>query len=254
MPDRPAPRSRPADAHDERLATGRRGNAATPTEVGALFDRIAGVYDPLNALISGFQEPRWRRRLVTAAQLRPGMRALDVATGTGAVARDLARSVGPAGSVLGIDLSGAMIARAAAHPGTPAHVRYEQGDAMALPISDATFDAATIAFGMRNLPDYSAGFAEMARVVAPGGIVACLEIARPSTLIGRLGRVWFERVVPRIGGLAGQGDAYRYLVASVRAYPPPEEIAAIMRGIGLVDVHWVPLTFGMVTLHTGRRD
>ena len=231
----------------------RRGNAATSDEVGAMFDRIAGVYDPLNALISGFQEPRWRRRLVSATGLRPGMAAVDVATGTGAVARDLAMRVGPGGSVLGVDISAVMIQRAEAHRRTPANVRYERGDALALPVADGAFDAATIAFGMRNLPDYTAGFAEMVRAVGSGGIVACLEIARPRSLMGRLGRAWFEGIVPRIGQIAGQGDAYRYLVASVRAYPAPEEIAAIMRSVGLADVGWVPLTFGMVTLHTGRR-
>ena len=178
-------------------------NAASPAEVGALFDGIAHVYDPLNALISGFQEPRWRRRLIAATELRPGMAALDVATGTGAVARDMARKVGPAGSVLGIDISTAMVARAAAHRGSPAQLRYEHGDAMALPVADGTFDAATIAFG-RNLPDYARGFAEMARAVGPGGIVACLEIARPGSRIGRLGRMWFERAVPQIGQLAAR--------------------------------------------------
>jgi demethylmenaquinone methyltransferase/2-methoxy-6-polyprenyl-1,4-benzoquinol methylase len=182
------------------------------------------------------------------------MAALDVATGTGAVARDLARRVGPAGSVLGIDISTAMVERAAAHPGSPPQLRYEHGDALALPVADGSFDAATIAFGMRNLPDYSRGFAELARAVGAGGIVACLEIARPATAIGRVGRIWFERAVPWFGRLAGHEEAYRYLVASVRAYPPPDEIAAIMRNIGLVDVRWAPLTFGMVTLHTGRRS
>ena len=181
------------------------------------------------------------------------MSVLDVATGTGAVARDLARRVGPTGRVLGVDLSAGMIARAVARPGNPAQLRFEQGDALALPVADGAFDAATIAFGMRNLPDYAAGFAEMSRAVGPGGIVACLEIARPATLVGRLGRMWFERIVPRLGQLAGHGDAYRYLVTSVRAYPSPDEIAAIMRGVGLLDVAWVPLTFGMVTIHTGRR-
>ena len=244
----PAPRLPPASPSAER-----RGNTASSAEVGAMFDRIAGVYDPLNAVISGFQEPRWRHRLVAATKIGPGMSVLDVATGTGAVARDLARRVGPTGDVLGVDLSAGMIARAVAHAGNPAHLRFEQGDALALPVADGSFDAATIAFGMRNLPNYAGGFAEMARAVGPGGIVACLEIARPATVVGRLGRVWFERVVPRLGQLAGQGDAYRYLVTSVRAYPPPEEIASIMRGVGLLDVRWIPMTFGMVTLHTGRR-
>jgi len=121
------------------------------------------------------------------------------------------------------------------------------------PGHDASFDAATIAFGMRNLPDYERGFAEMMRAVRPDGIVACLEIARPASAIGRLGRVWFEKTVPRMGRMVGQGHAYRYLVASVQAYPPPDRIATIMERAGLVDVAWMPLTFGMVTLHVGRR-
>lgn len=218
-----------------------------------MFDRIARVYDPLNAVISGFQEPRWRRRLVAATGLGPGMAALDVATGTGAVGRDLARRVGPTGRVVGVDISPGMLERARAHAGGPAHFTFAVGDAMALPVSDASFDAATIAFGMRNLPDYERGFAEMMRAVRPGGIVACLEIARPASAIGRLGRVWFEKIVPRMGRMVGQGHAYRYLVASVQAYPPPDRIATIMERAGLVDVAWMPLTFGMVTLHVGRR-
>jgi demethylmenaquinone methyltransferase/2-methoxy-6-polyprenyl-1,4-benzoquinol methylase len=128
---------------------------------------------------------------------------------------------------------------------------------MALPLPDGGerggFDAATIAFGMRNLPDYGRGFAEMTRVVRPGGVVACLEIARPRSIVGRLGRIWFERLVPRLGSVIGQGDAYRYLVDSVQGYPPPEGIAELMREAGLADVAWRPMLFGMVTLHTGRR-
>ena len=230
-----------------------RGNTASPTEVGAMFDRIARVYDPLNALISGFQEPRWRRRLVAATGLEQGMAALDVATGTGAVARDLARHVGAGGHVLGVDISAGMIDRARAHERNPAQLSFQCGDALDLPVQDGMFDAATIAFGMRNLPDYERGFAEMTRAVRSGGIVACLEIARPRSPLGRLGGFWFERVVPLIGRLAGQADAYRYLVTSVRAYPPPEEVAGIMGRAGLIEVRWTPLTFGLVTLHVGRR-
>ena len=218
-----------------------------------MFDRIAARYEPLNAVISGFQEPRWRRRLVASTELGTGTRALDVASGTGVVARDLARVVGPQGRVLGVDISAGMLDRARNHATVLPNLDYVVGDAMALPVEDATFDAATIAFGMRNLPDYRRGFAEMRRAVRPGGFVVCLEISRPTGVIGRIGRTWFEAVVPRIGQLAGQGDAYRYLVRSVRAYPPPEQIAEMMREAGLVDVAWTPLTFGMVTLHTGRR-
>jgi demethylmenaquinone methyltransferase/2-methoxy-6-polyprenyl-1,4-benzoquinol methylase len=229
------------------------GNSAPPAEVGAMFDRIAHRYDVLNAVISGFQEPHWRRRLVAATELRAGMAALDVACGTGAVARDLARAVGPTGRVLGVDISAGMIGRATAREGNPAWLAYQAADAMSLPVDDASFDAATIAFGMRNLPDYARGFGEMARAVRSGGVVACLEIAQPRSLAGRAGRLWFERAVPVIGRFAGGGDAYRYLVASVRAYPPPEAIAGFMRSAGLVDVRWTPMTFGMVTLHVGRR-
>lgn len=254
MEPRPDAGTRPPDPPGALPGVGR-GNAASTAEVGAMFDRIARLYDPLNAVISGFQEPRWRRRLVAATRLGPGMSALDVATGTGAVARDLARGVAPGGWVVGVDVSPGMIARALARgdaqPGAALH--FVVGDAMELPVEDETFDAATIAFGMRNLPDYERGFAEMRRAVRPGGIVACLEIARPQSVAGRLGRAWFEGAVPAIGRLAGQADAYRYLVASVLAYPSPDEIAAVMRRAGLVDVGWVPLTFGMVTLHTGRR-
>ncbi len=224
-----------------------------------MFDRIARTYDPLNALISGFQEPRWRSRFVASCGLGLGMAALDVATGTGAVARDLARLVGPTGRVVGVDISPGMleIARSRAATGTGTRAlpvsSYVVGDAMALPVEDGAFDAATIAFGMRNLPDYERGFSEMTRAVRRDGVVACLEIARPASVVGRLGRIWFERVVPGIGRLAGQGDAYRYLVSSVRAYPEPAQIAEVMERAGLVDVAWTSMTFGMVTLHTGRR-
>ncbi len=229
------------------------GNAAPPVQVGAMFDRIAPVYDLMNLIISGFQEPRWRRRAVAATGLEPGMAAIDVATGTGKVAASLGDRVGPLGRVLGVDLSPRMIERANATFGDRAHLEFVTGDAMDLPADDATFDAATIAFGMRNLPDYERGFAEMRRVVRPGGRVVCLEIARPNHLIARIARVWFEKIVPVLGRLAGQGGAYAYLVQSVQNYPEPDRIAAIMRDAGLVDVSWTPMTLGMVTVHVGTR-
>ena len=244
-PDRPTPT--PSGRATER------GNASPPTEVGAMFDRISGVYDVMNLVISGFQEPRWRRRAVLAAGVGVGDAVIDVATGTGKVAASLKDQVGPTGRVLAIDLAPRMIERAKrAHAGRPG-LEFMVGNAMELPAPDGTFDAATIAFGMRNLPDYGRGFAEMARVVRPGGRVVCLEIARPGHLIARLARVWFERIVPWIGRIAGQGDAYGYLVESVRNYPDPERIATIMREAGLVDVGWTPMTMGMVTVHVGRR-
>jgi demethylmenaquinone methyltransferase / 2-methoxy-6-polyprenyl-1,4-benzoquinol methylase len=230
-----------------------RGNAAPPTEVGAMFDRISGVYDVMNLVISGFQEPRWRHRAVAMAGVGIGDAVIDIATGTGKVAASLKDQVGPTGRVLGVDLSPRMIQRAKRAFADRDGLEFVVGNAMELPAGDATFDAAAIAFGMRNLPDYGRGFAEMRRVVRPGGRVVCLEIARPNHLLARLGRVWFERIVPVLGRLAGQGDAYGYLVESVRNYPGPERIAEIMREAGLVDVAFAPMTFGMVTIHVGRR-
>lgn len=227
------------------------GNAAAQPEVQVMFDRIAGRYDLMNLLISAFQEPRWRARLVRAASLRPGGRALDVASGTGKVAADLWTRVQPGGTVQGVDLSPGMTAVAQRAYGSRPGLSYTVGDALALPTKDGDFDAATIAFGMRNLPDYRRGFAEMARSVRPGGRVLCLEIARPRSPLARFMRWWFDRIVPVIGRLAGQGPAYGYLVKSVQAYPAPERIAEIMREAGLVDVRWTGLTGGIVTLHEG---
>jgi demethylmenaquinone methyltransferase/2-methoxy-6-polyprenyl-1,4-benzoquinol methylase len=218
-----------------------------------MFDRISRVYDPMNLVISAFQEPRWRRRLVQAAALRPGDAAIDVATGTGKVAADLQRQVGPAGRALGVDISPGMIEVARRRFESRPGLEFVVGDALALPVPDDTFDAATIAFGMRNLPDYGRGFAELARAVKPGGRVLCLEIARPRSRLARVLRWWFDRVVPIIGRLAGQGSAYAYLVRSVRDYPAPERIADVMREAGLVDVSWTGLSGGIVTLHRGTR-
>lgn len=228
-----------------------RGNAAPATEVRAMFDRIARVYDPMNLVISAFQEPYWRRKAVALAGGRPGDRLLDVATGTGKVAADLHARVQPGGSVLGVDISPEMIGVAQRRFGRRPGLEFVVGDAMGLPTEDASFDAATIAFGMRNLPDYRQGFAELARSVRSGGRVVCLEIARPRGRPARMLQVWFDRIVPVIGRLAGQGGAYSYLVRSVQGYPGPERIAAIMREAGLEDVRWQGLSGGIVTLHVG---
>ena len=243
----------PATAPDPVAPPAPEGNPAATAEVAAMFDRIARAYDPMNALISGFQEPRWRRRLVAHAELDPGMTAVDVATGTGKVAASLADRVGPFGRVTGVDVSNGMVTIARRTYADRVELDFVLGDALALPLEDASMDAATIAFGMRNIPDYGRAFAEMARVVRPGGRVVCLEIARPGGLLGHFGRLWFERIVPFLGRLAGHGRAYRYLVTSVAGYPGPERIAEIMREAGLAEVGWVPLSLGMVTLHTGRR-
>jgi demethylmenaquinone methyltransferase/2-methoxy-6-polyprenyl-1,4-benzoquinol methylase len=240
----------PRDDAPSGMAT-ERGNAAAPTEVGAMFDRISGVYDPMNLVISAFQEPRWRRRAVAAAALKPGGRAIDIATGTGKVAVDLLRAAEPGGEVLGVDISPGMIGIARARFDDTAGLTFVVGDALALPAADGRFDAATIAFGMRNLPDYVKGFAEMARVVRPGGKVVCLEIARPRSRLARVLRWWFDRIVQLIGRVAGQGSAYAYLVRSVQSYPGPERIAEVMREAGLVGIRWTGMSGGIVTIHVG---
>jgi demethylmenaquinone methyltransferase/2-methoxy-6-polyprenyl-1,4-benzoquinol methylase len=216
-----------------------------------MFDRIAGVYDGMNLAISGFQEPRWRHRLIRETQLSSGGRAIDVACGTGKVTRDLHAAVQPGGSALGVDFSEGMIGIATEPARGQDGPHFVIGDALALPVADDTFDAATIAFGMRNLADYRGGFVEMARVVRPGGRIVCLEIARPTSRIGRLIGGWFDSVVPLIGRLVGQGGAYAYLVQSTRDYPPPEKVAHIMRSAGLRDVNWFGMSGGIVTIHTG---
>ena len=228
------------------------GNSAPPRKVEEMFDRISGVYDGMNLAISGFQEPRWRRRVVAAAEVGPGDRVLDVACGTGKVTTDLYRAVQPGGSALGIDFSAGMIANAdQRRPAELEGLSFQQGDALDLPVADDIFDAATIAYGMRNLADYRQGFAEMARAVRPAGKVVCLEITRPTSLLGRLIAVWFDNIVPLIGRLVGQGDAYSYLAKSVKGYPGPERIAEIMGEAGLEDVRWTGMAGGIVVLHVG---
>ena len=228
------------------------GNSAPPQKVEEMFDRISGVYDGMNLAISGFQEPRWRKRIIKTSGIGPGGRALDVACGTGKVTTDLYQAAQPGGSALGVDFSAGMIEVANEHrPVELEGLSFVQGDALALPVEDDAFDAATIAYGMRNLADYGQGFSEMARAVRPGGKVVCFEIHTPTSAFGRLAAVWFDHVVPLIGKLVGQGDAYGYLANSVKDYPPPERIAGIMRDAGLENVEWVGFMGGIVALHVG---
>lgn len=222
-------------------------------EVRAMFDRIAPRYDLMNRLMSGGLDGRWRRLAAAAADISLGSRALDVCTGTGDLAFALADRVGPNGSVIGVDFSEQMLGRAtakAAANGAPA--TFQVADALELPFGDSEFDGATVAFGARNLSDLDRGLAEMARVVRPGGRVVVLEITTPQRLRA-LNGLWFDRVVPRLGGLIG-GDraAYRYLPASAKRFPPPPELATRMTEAGLTDVSWRGFMGGIVALHHGR--
>jgi demethylmenaquinone methyltransferase / 2-methoxy-6-polyprenyl-1,4-benzoquinol methylase len=235
----------------------RPGNPVPRAEVRSMFDRIAPIYDPMNTLMTAGLDARWRRAAAFAARLAPGETAVDVACGSGALTRELARAVGPSGLVVGVDIADRMLECARRRPPAAgaAQPDYLHGDALALPLADEGADAATIAFGLRNVPDYAACLAEMRRVVRPGARVVVLELATPERGVGRLLAVsWFERIIPLLGRIAGGGSAYRYLPDSVRGYPSPAEMASVMAGAGLRDVRWRRLWPGLVTLHVGERD
>jgi len=214
-----------------------------------MFDRISPSYDRMNRIMSAGRDGRWRRMGVTMSGVHAGDTALDVCCGTGDFAIELRRTVGPSGRVVGLDFSPQMLDLAARKS---AAVDWVQGDALELPFPPDTFAAACVGFGVRNLPDYRRGFAEMARVVRPGGRVVCLELSTPPAPIRPFSQLWTDRGVPLLGRLvAGDADAYRYLPASVHRFPPAPELAAIMGEAGLTGVHYRRLMLGVVALHVG---
>jgi demethylmenaquinone methyltransferase/2-methoxy-6-polyprenyl-1,4-benzoquinol methylase len=221
-----------------------------PGQVRAMFDRIAGYYDVMNTVMTAGLHHRWRTRAVELAAVGPGDRVLDVATGTGDLAVALLAAVAPDGAVVGCDFSEQMLARARAK--APA-VRFDLADALALPYATDEFDAATVGFGARNFSDLPLALAELARVVRPGGHVVILEITQPTRQpLAGFYRAWFDRAVPAIGRVAGDADAYRYLPSSVRRFPPPRELAALMVQAGLGNVRYVVTAGGIIALHVGE--
>jgi demethylmenaquinone methyltransferase/2-methoxy-6-polyprenyl-1,4-benzoquinol methylase len=219
-------------------------------QVRAMFDRIAGLYDLMTSVMTAGLHHRWRRRAADLAQLSPGGSALDVATGTGDLAIELRRRVGPAGEVIGSDFSAQMLQRARAKA---PDVRFELGDALALDYPDDRFDAATVGFGARNFADLERGIAEMARVVRPGGRVVILEITTPTRPpLSTFFRIWFDHLVPALGRLAGDPDAYSYLPRSVKRFPAPRELAATMERSGLGSIRWLLTAGGIIAIHVGQ--
>lgn len=235
-----------------------RGAIESATTVRTMFDRIVPRYDAMNHLMTGGMDIRWRTMVARKAAMvgdRRSSDVLDVATGTG----DLAFAIRRAGvsTVVGIDFSPEMIA-AAQEKGRKrgSDVTFQVGDAMHLPFADGSFDACTVSFGLRNMPDYGAAIAEMTRVLRPGGRFICLEMTplrRPIT--GPLFRFYFERLVPLVGGMvSGDFGAYRYLPKSVASFPPAHELVEIMRNAGLTDVTYQLLGFGTVAIHSGTKQ
>jgi len=219
-----------------------------------MFDRIARLYDRMNSVMTAGLHHEWRRRAVDLAELSPGGRALDVATGTGDLAFELAARVGPTGEVVGLDFAEKMLelarAKAATHPGVT--VRFESGNALALTYPDDAFDAATVGFGARNFSDLDRGLAEMTRVVRPGGRVVVLEITTPRRPpLSTFFDLWFDHMVPALGRVV-DSQAYSYLPTSVKRFPAPEELAGRMWQAGLREIRYVLTAGGIIALHVGR--
>ncbi len=217
-----------------------------PAEVQRMFDRISPVYDVMNRVMTVGLDRRWRR-LTAQAAVRHGDRVLDACCGTG----DLALAALEAGGdVVGLDFSGRMLERARRKSDA---VEWVQGDVTALPYEDGSFDAVTVGFGIRNVPELEAGLRELARVLRPGGRFGCLEITRPRGVLRPFFRLWFDGLVPLLGRILPGGAAYTYLPASVRRFPGPTDLAAAMEQTGFRDVRYRLLAGGIVALHTGER-
>jgi demethylmenaquinone methyltransferase / 2-methoxy-6-polyprenyl-1,4-benzoquinol methylase len=213
--------------------------------VRSMFDRIAPVYDAMNRLMTAGLDRRWRRATVDAV-VRRGDRVLDACCGTGDLAIAAAET---GGDVTGIDFSRPMLERARRKA---PELQWLEGDALALPLADGSFDAATVGFGVRNLADLEGGLRELRRVLRPGGRVAILEITRPQGLLAPFYRFWFDGVIPVAGKVLPGGAAYSYLPASVRRFPDPHGLAKLMDEAGFGDIRWRLFAGGIVALHTAE--
>jgi ubiquinone/menaquinone biosynthesis methyltransferase len=229
------------------------GDLQREAGVKTMFDRIAGRYDLMNSVMSAGLHHRWRARAVDLAHVGPGGRALDVCCGTGDLALALRQAIGEGGEVVGLDFSEAMLDEARAKSAArAAEVEWIQGNALELPFEDASFDAATVGFGIRNVVDLPRALAEMRRVVRPGGRVVVLEITTPERPpLSWFYALWFDRIVPLLGTLTGEHDAYSYLPESVKRFPPAAGLAKRMYDGGLRDVRYLILAGGIVAIHAG---
>ena len=220
-------------------------SGSLPSEgVRSMFDRIAPVYDSMNRLMTAGLDRRWRREAAEAV-VKPGDRVLDSCCGTG----DLGIAAAAAGgNVTGVDFSKPMLERARRKA---PELEWIEGDALALPFADESFDAATVGFGVRNLSELDKGLHELRRVLRPGGRLAILEITRPTGFVAPFYRLWFDVLIPAAGKVLPGGSAYTYLPASVRRFPDPQGLARLMDEAGFGEIHWRLFAGRIVALHTG---
>jgi demethylmenaquinone methyltransferase/2-methoxy-6-polyprenyl-1,4-benzoquinol methylase len=223
-----------------------------PGKVRQMFDGIAGSYDRLNDMMTAGLHHRWRELGVVLAQIGPGSSVLDVCSGTGDFAFAARRATGPQARVAAVDVSERMLAVAKEKCGrNQLYVDFQLGDVLELPFEDGEFDACTVGFGIRNVSDIVGAFSEMRRVCRQGGRVVCLEITQPQIpVFKQFYGLWFSRAVPWLGGLAAHDrSAYSYLPASVRRFPDPESLRALMEEAGLRNVRYEILAAGIIALH-----
>jgi demethylmenaquinone methyltransferase/2-methoxy-6-polyprenyl-1,4-benzoquinol methylase len=226
--------------------------------VRSMFGRVAHRYDLANHLLSANIDRHWRRRTVQKVRdvlMRPQSRAMDLACGTGDLLIALEREAGR--RLIGSDFCHPMLTGARSKLlSARLTSSLVEADALSLPVADASLDLITIAFGFRNLANYRTGLNEMRRVLRQGGAVAILEFSQPPNKVFRTFYNWYSRkVLPTIGGMiSGAPEAYRYLPESVRKFPGPEELAAMMQQAGFRQIEWEYMTFGIVALHVARVD
>jgi demethylmenaquinone methyltransferase / 2-methoxy-6-polyprenyl-1,4-benzoquinol methylase len=221
-----------------------------------MFDRVARHYDLLNSVMTAGLHHRWRGRAAERAEVGPGDSALDVCCGTGDLAFELARRVSPGGGVIGCDFSEPMLdlAREKAAARGIRGVRFEWADALRLPYDAGRFDAVTVGFGVRNLSDLDLGLREMARVLRPGGRLVVLEITQPARRpLSTFFSLWFDHLVPILGRLSSDPEAYSYLPESVRSFPVPLALAQKMEAAGLDGIRWTILAGGIIAIHSAKR-
>ena len=231
---------------------------AKAQRVRGVFDSVAARYDVMNDLMSGGLHRLWKRFTIEQADVRPGMRVLDVAGGTGDLARAFTRRAGDAGQVWLTDINASMLAigrdRLIDDGRLGAAAPVAQCDAERLPFADGTFDRVSVAFGLRNMTDKAAALTEMRRVLKPGGKLLVLEFSRVWKPLERFYDLYSFQVLPRLGArIAGDADSYRYLAESIRMHPDQATLAEMMRAAGLERVRWFNLAGGVVALHEGWR-